>query len=483
MKKYGYIWLVAVSVCVLSGCSPRALDEAQRTVAQADSLRAEGGMYTDSLRMAQAYETLYAWRACYADDYAHACYHYGRLLRDRDNPVAAMQCFIAATHCRTRDYHILGRVYSNMGSIAHLAGEYSLSYDMFERSAEMFLREKDSLAYYYGLNNMAFELAEQGKKEETLSLLACIEANSTDNYLSVKIWETKAVAYLCFKQYDSVVYYTNYSLSLGYKEPTSLMVRAQAFSHLSQKDSATYYAQQVINKSGALSDINNALYILTNEDETKDKVSIRETASNRADVQKLLETRQGKLSQATQLLEQDRNHKPNLGWLYAIIATLGIIGTGIAIYVLRKRKKHQLLSQQIEEHQEILQTIQNQEHSQYQRKVQEIEQVCSTILNTQDWRRETSWKNYSQLCEFIDKQFYFFAYKLKEKNILNEKEIRLCILVLIGGFSDKQMADILCYGEKSIRGIKRHTAQKLGTTSANLRVFMLSMILGAQINR
>ena len=80
-------------------------------------MRAEGRTYSDSAELAQAYRTLHKRRAFYPDAYAHGCYHYGRLLREKDNPVAAMQVFINATHSRTRDYHILGRVYSNMGSI------------------------------------------------------------------------------------------------------------------------------------------------------------------------------------------------------------------------------------------------------------------------------------------------------------------------------------------------------------------------------
>ena len=83
-----------------------------------------------------------------------------------------MQAFIAATHSGTKDYHILGRVYNNMGDICHLASEFQLSYAMFEQSANMYLKNGDSLLYYYCLNDMAFELAEQGKEDNVLSLLS-----------------------------------------------------------------------------------------------------------------------------------------------------------------------------------------------------------------------------------------------------------------------------------------------------------------------
>ena len=185
------IIVFCIVICLLScSCSIPQHREAQEVVAQADSLWHEGRMYGvdegDSAALAQAYERLkelsavsyqlsevcpFVHRTSLLCTYAHACYHYGRLLRAKDDPVAAMQVFIDATHSRTKDYHILGRVYSNMGDICHLASEFPLSYDMYERSAEMFLRNGDTLLYYYDLNNMAFELAEQGKKEETFILL------------------------------------------------------------------------------------------------------------------------------------------------------------------------------------------------------------------------------------------------------------------------------------------------------------------------
>ena len=181
-KLFVYIFLGTLSA-MLMACSPHSVHEAQLVVADADSLWHNGQLYGidygDSATLAQAYETLGnhllpITNHQLSGSYAHACYHYGRLLRKKDNPVEAMQAFIAATHSGTKDYHILGRVYSNMGSICHLAGAFPLSYDMFEKSADMFLQNGDTLAYYFGLNNMAYELAEQGKKDSVETILVAI---------------------------------------------------------------------------------------------------------------------------------------------------------------------------------------------------------------------------------------------------------------------------------------------------------------------
>ena len=126
-------------------------------------------------------------------------------MREKENPVEAMQCFINATHSHTRDYHILGRVYSNMGDICHLANEFDLSYDMFKRSADCFLLNGDTLNYYYALNDMAFELAAQGKKEETLALLAQLEKKCCVEDILTKTLETKAVAFFTYN--DMILLY------------------------------------------------------------------------------------------------------------------------------------------------------------------------------------------------------------------------------------------------------------------------------------
>ena len=145
-RKY-YILYLLLLVCAFTACTPRSLREAQSVVAQADSLWLAGKLYGmdegDSATLAQAYETLGSlslFNFHFSPSYAHACYHYGKLLRAKEHPVEAMQCFINATHSRTRDYHILGRVYSNMGDIAHLAGELPLDGEI-ERSFQKMIKD------------------------------------------------------------------------------------------------------------------------------------------------------------------------------------------------------------------------------------------------------------------------------------------------------------------------------------------------------
>ena len=470
LEKCRYIIPVLLVLCMgCYGCSPRALHEAQEVVAEADSLWQAGQAYSDSTRLAQAYKDLGRWQWFYSDEYAHACYHYGRLLRAHDDPVAAMQVFIDATHSRTHDYHILGRVYSNMGSICHLAEEFALSYDMYERSGGMYLRNGDTLLYYYDLNNMAFELAEQGEKEETLTLVSKIEEGCTDEDVLSKTWETKARLYLKCEQYDSALYY---AYMMYHRDTSNLAVSlmiAQSYSYISKKDSATVYANKVLSKTNDKYEESNALYILTNDDETRDKHLIRAAAADRADAQKIIEIRRGKLSQAVQLLEQDINRKPNLIWLYVMIGTLGMVSCFIVVYVQRKRKNQSLLTQQIEN----LETAYNDLQAERARR---IEHTCAALRASSNMQQDLCWKDFDMMCHFANEHFYLLASKLQQKEVLNETEIRLCILVLIG-LSRAEIAHTLPYSLNSIGKLKDHTAKLLGTTGKNLRDFLLKVAI------
>ncbi|MBQ7382102.1 MAG: hypothetical protein IJV61_03650 [Paludibacteraceae bacterium] len=490
MKQFRYIVLLLLVGMVGQGCSSRAIHEAEAVVAQADSLWQEGLMYGidagDSLTLAQAYETLSAYQFLSpfafhpSSSFTHACYHYGKLLRAKDDPEEAMRCFINATRSRTRDYHILGRVYSNMGSICHLAGEFQLSYDMYERSANCFLADNDSLSYYFLLNDMAFELAEQGQKDSCFNIIANIKNHASyDSVLLAYCWITQAQACLKCKQYDSLIFYAQQSKQIASTLPSSSLQLAQAYSYLGERDSATYYALFVLNYTNELFDVNNALYILTNDDISKDKDAIRETAAARSDTQKILEIRQGKMSQAVQLLEQDLNYSPDLTWLYVLIATLILVGATLGIYVYCKQKKQALLSQKIDKLEKATSIIQEKHDelsarysSNYNQIKEDIDHKCTLLHDSKKIKRTLAWKKYHTMCTIVDKQFYMLASKLQSKQLLNETEIRLCILTLLDCGYD-QMAELLYYAPNGIGKLKLRVAKKLGTSAKGLRSYLI----------
>lgn len=465
--------LLLCLVIVFVSCTPRGVRDAQEVVALADSLReahlVAQDEYNDSTHLAQAYYTLEKWQWLYPDDFAHACYHYGRKLRDKDNPVAAMQVFLAATHSRTHNYHILARVYSNIGDIAHLAGEFQLSYEMFEQAASNYLHNCDTLLYYYCLNDMAFELAEQGKKDSVLFILNKIETDCDNQSIIIKTLETKAVVCKKIKQYDSVLYYTSLLFSYGCYEPAIIKLRAQAYSFLGVKDSAVYFANDVLSLSSEIFEMNGALYILTHDDDEKDITAVREYSAKRADTQKLIEIRQGKLSQAVQLLKQDLTRKPDRRWLYAIIVTILVLGIVNGCLVYKKRKRHQLLSQQIED-------LESKNKSVVSQLRIRVDSNIALLSKSHNLKKDLHWDNFELFCQEVNQQFNMLATKLQAQQVLNETQIRLCILVLLN-LSRSSIAETLPYAINSIGKLKDQTAKLLGTTGKNLRTYLLQLAI------
>lgn len=486
-----YRWVVGVLLsALLSSCSFQDLHQAQSIVAQADSLRQAGQMYGidagDSATLAQAYETLGSlslFNFHFSPSYVHACYHYGRLLREKNDPVSAMQAFINATHSRSREYAILGRVYSNMGEIAHLAGEFDLSYDMFMRSGEMYLLAKDTLLYYYDLNNMAFELAEQGKEAETLRLLDTIEKQCIDKEVLIKIKETRAEMYLKCQLYDSAVFYANQLLGNGYYATAGMLIKAQAYSYQSQNDSALFYANKVMSITDEINERYNALYILSHDDSTLSESQILELTSLRDDIHTYeLDRQKSGHSRAVQLWKQNEasSKQQYKRFLILLILVVVIITMSIMTLLILFRKR-QLLKQEalkVTEQQVIMSKL-VQDHKDSQVKHRELfEQNCAALRSPENIKEKLSWGDYVKMCTIVDTNFAFFVGKLQATQLLREREIRLCVLVLIDGFTSKQMAELLFYAESGIRNLKSNTAKKLGTNGKEMRQFLVKMVIG-----
>ena len=454
IKNHIIVWVLAA--VVLSACAaPKTPEEALRTVAEADSLWLSGRTYSDSVSLAQAYTDLYRQSNAYPDEFAHACYHYGRLLRTQNDPVSAMQAFINATHTATTDYHILGRVYSNIGSMCHLAEEFQLSYEMYEHSSDMFLRNGDTLNYYYALNDMAIELAEQKDSINTIILLDSIRSYSYSP-LRQKTLETEAILNQGLLHHENVIILIDSLLNTDYKDVLGYVMKARAYEHLNIIDSALWYAQKVISIAPDNNASIAAYYILSNYDSiTAD--SLLTLSAARADVQKAWAYSHAKFVQAAQLIEIDLQSKPLKKPLYPIIIVVGA-SLIVVILVVRNRKRKRQMQKQI--------ISMNHKHA---------EDVLVSIkkhIDVNDLNNTLHWKNYTSMKSDADLYMGGMVSKL-EAHSLNETEIRFCILTVLD-FPLKQIADTIHYSYPSgIKTLKKRTSDKLKTTPTELKSYLL----------
>ena len=229
-----------------------------------------------------------------------ALYEQGKALREEGKQVEAMQAFIEAAHSGTGDEALLGRVWSNMANMCRQANDHQTAFEVYTLSAEHFRKAADTLAYAYALNNMAWEQAVMGNKDEARTLVDSAMRCYPKEPLTNKIIETQAAACLFAKEYDSVLVYTT--------PPANdylLTLRAQAYSYLQMDDSATYYAQLLLPQTTNLFALDDLYYILTHNDSSADKETLRSLASLRADTQNAIKARHGELVKAVEMLKQD----------------------------------------------------------------------------------------------------------------------------------------------------------------------------------
>ena len=93
---------------------------------------------------------------CGHKDEVRSLYERGKALRAEEKEEEAMYCFLAATHCKTGDEALLGRIYSNIANMCREADQHELAYRVYTEAMHHFALSGDTLAYGYALNNMAF---------------------------------------------------------------------------------------------------------------------------------------------------------------------------------------------------------------------------------------------------------------------------------------------------------------------------------------
>ena len=377
---------------------------------------------------------------------ARIYYEQGRALREQGDQVQAMQAFLKATQSGSTDERLLGRIYSNIANMCRQANEHKKAFRVYSVSAEHFAASGDTLAYAYALNNMAWEQAVMGHKDSALLFIGQAVQCYPDSPLTDKIIESRAAACLFAEEYDSVLFYT-----VPPANDYLLMLRAQAYSYLHQHDSATYYAKLLLPRTKNLFYLDDLYYILTHDDSAADKEAIRLLSSERMDVQKDIEMRHGKLSQAIQFMEQEwsRTHSP---WLMIAYLCALLVSIGLSVWAILIHRRHCRLHHQIQQQEQI--------------RLQTLQRNIQIIRDAPDLRQELAWDNYVALCAQLNKRFDGFAMYLTRQG-LNEQDIRLCTLFLLG-LSHKEIADLLNCSPKSIGKLKDITARKLGVSGGDL---------------
>lgn len=376
---------------------------------------------------------------------AESYYRLGRELREADEPVAAMEAFMAATRVHSREYSFKARSWSNMATMCRMGERHDLAYQLYEQSLEQFALADDTIAQAYALNNMAWEQAVLGNKSAATSLIDAALALCSDTAVQHKVTESRAAACLYAGEYDSVFCYTRYSPS---PSPYFDILQAQAYAYLGNNDSALYYAKRVVTQTDNPRYLDNVYYILTYCDSTAQADEVRALAATRADVLMDLERNRADWIEAMLLAENALQPKPQTRkpLIITILVILLVLTAGIAVIVYRRKQTNSL------------------------------EQQCRHLRNSTYLREELQWNSYPQFRAACDEKLSSIVTKLEQRG-LSEREIRICVLVLIG-LSYAQMADVLIRAESGIGKDKYMVAKRLGVSVKDLQTTLIQIACG-----
>ena len=396
--------------------------------------------------------------AC-ASPTAESYYLQGKQLREANRPVEAMQAFLSAVRVPSDEFAVKGRAYSNMATMCRIGEQHELAFDLYRQSLNQFVAAKDTLAQAFALNNMAWEKAVLADKQTAFQLLDSALALSSSEAVQAKVLESRAAACLYAAEYDSVLFYTapisaHASTpmpaldSTQNSSPYFAILRAQAYTFLNHKDSALFYARQVLAETDNPRYLDDAYYILTHCDSTAVADDIRDLASARTDLRRSLERNDPEWIEAMLLAQQALEpYSPPLKpqTVFALIASAILLLLALAAWLyLRSRRRENALDAQ-----------------------------CRLLRQSPDIRSELQWNDYRQFSALCNKLLSGIVSKLEQRG-LPERDIRICVLVLIG-FSYAEMAQILFRAENGIGKDKYLIAKRLGVSAKQLQETLRSI--------
>ena len=370
-----------------------------------------------------------------------------------------MQAFLSAVRVPSDEFAVKGRAYSNMATMCRIGEQHELAFDLYRQSLNQFVAAEDTLAQAFALNNMAWEKAVLADKQTAFQLLDSALALSSSEAVQTKVLESRAAACLYAAEYDSVLFYTVPKPALDSSSTSALdsaqtsspyfaILRAQAYTFLNNKDSALFYARQVLAETDNPRYLDDAYYILTHCDSTAAADDIRDLASARTDLRRSLERNDQEWIEAMLLARQALEpYSPPLKpqTVFALIASAILLLLAFAAWLyLRSRRREKALDAQ-----------------------------CRLLRQSPDIRSELQWNDYRQFSALCNKLLSGIVSKLEQRG-LPERDIRICVLVLIG-FSYAEMAQILFRAENGIGKDKYLIAKRLGVSAKQLQETLRSI--------
>ena len=456
--------LVAMMMSITSCARWR---EAKAVVAEADRLLGEGVIMRDTAALADVIKALDnpIGRVIAREELVEAYYLMGRNLDDYCRDCAtATDYYIEADRLKTKDMVLRGRINSCMGFICKQDSCFKEALEFYERANEAFEKSGDEKRIANGLLSIAERYIYLNEFAKVDSVLQEAATYYIDSAYHARLMDMHGFSLFRQQQYDSALTYLlsvkDYPRNIEAKCFNYIKIM-HCYECLNQLIETASYAQYVISHSANPAYRSNAyFYLMANAKLQNDINNLSVYSHAREDEDRLLRHNSESYAQASHKLKVYLDNPYPYRNLYILI-----FGGGIALlllvalaYILHKRwrKTLKLQDQEKQNRREL-----------FERKLfdHSVHFMCSDIWNDTNHLREKA----NSYCDNI-------FYRLEDTFHLREHEIMICLMVLMN-FSRDKMAAYLHVLPNTISKSKSKIAKQLGTTSGDLREFLINFML------
>ena len=165
-----------------------------------------------------------------------------------------------------------------------------------------------------------------------------------------------------------------------------------------------------------------------------------------------------------------------------LIMTLGV--AIVIIVILSYRKQHSIRLQAAHQKiDELSERMKEQELALHQQQCLYQLDKCFANIRTKYPAPAKAWTNYHQMLQDIDYLLNGWIAAFEKCTQLAEREVQFCTYLLVyPHLTLDEIAQHICYSEKSIRNYKQRIAQKLGVSSADLYQYLQKDIIAYLYN-
>lgn len=478
------ILLVAFLVINCSSCA--RWREAKGVIAEADRLLVEGVIMHDTAALGGVIRTLDhpVVRWVVKEELAEAYYLMGRNLDDYyHNFAEAAEYYIAADRLKTNDLVLRGRINSCMGFLCKQDSCFAEALIFYERSSLAFKESENSWYYAHNLLNIAEQYVNMAEYHKADSILHIASGAEIDSAYYARMVDVRALTLYNQQDYDSALMYLmkieHYPRNMGAKCYSYHLI-VQCLYYMNHIDLATPYAKYIIANSYQAGLKTNAYYILIKYAESCNQVEqLAYYSYLREDEDRLVQQYTKSYAEATAILKDYIFNPYPFLYLWIGVGCIILMG-GVGAWIYRRKSKQVAAEKQQMEaelrtwKENILQKLDRDKEDIMNEKRMIIRNI---IMESADEFAigKSVWYKDKDVFRLADSCFGFVIHRLKHKYNLRNSELKICLVVLLD-FPTKDCAKMTSYTEKGYPTIKRRLAERLGTSSGEMRDFLIDFI-------